>query len=913
MFFFRKYLTTEKKCGIIYNVYINTGKELLPSLYGESEKMNNKNNTAQQGGQKNNRRKKKQSLPVRILKKLIAVIATTLLSLFLVMVITGTIVATALTVYVLDFMDESTSITLQELESGSDTYFYGIQENDDGEEEIVILNRVKTDVQRIPVSIDRVPQHVRNAFVYTEDERFYVHDGVDYKRTLSAFLNMFLHFYDTEQGGSTITQQLIKNITGDREQSPQRKIREIFRAMQLEKTYTKDEILEEYLNYIGFGGPINGIQLASIRYFGKNVEELTVPEAAVLAAIPKSPEYYGPFVETYDDNNKLIVDGKANNKERQQYVLYQLYKNGAITFDEYEKYLNTKLVYTDSDEYLRLHPEDRAEELEQEQTAYSWVVDAMYYEVADFLMEENNIDQAEAIRRINKGGYKIYSTVDDTMQKYVEEKFLDLGNLVNVDSVRRWADIDGDGESEEYLPHVAFVALNYDGSVKALAGDWGEKTTSLSTSYAVQERRQVGSTMKPISTYGLALENDVIHWGTPFRDEPIMKDANGKPWPTNYGNTLSYATHSVYYFLQQSFNTVPAQLCQTLTPEAVYEFCTENLGLKLDEQDKDIAPLALGALTYGVTLENLVNAYLPYGNKGVYNEAHIVTRIEDSNQEVIYENNGNPRQAVSDETAWVMNRLLKNVVENGTGTAARLSNKVVVGKTGTTDNWYDEAFVGLTRDFLAGITVGYKYNNPSLSLPSNFKSAQVWQNIIGEYANTMFEDTPADFDPVETVVEAPMCPYSGDIAGQYCPKGVTGYWKSTNKPVCTGSHGGGLSNGYTSSSSSSSSSNNNSYNNNSYNNNSYNNYNNSYNNNSYSNNTWDSGTGGTWDSGTGGTWDSGTGGTWDSGTGGTWDSGTGGTWDSGTGGTWDSGTGGTWDSGTGGTWDSGTDGEYTGY
>ncbi|MDE5582967.1 MAG: transglycosylase domain-containing protein [Ruminococcus sp.] len=779
--------------------------------------MNNQiaHNTAPQGRQQGNRHKKKPNIFVRILKKLVAVIATTLLSLFLVMIITGTIVATALTVYVLDFMEDSTSVTLQELESGSDTYFYGIQTDEDGDEEIVILNRVKTDVQRIPISIERVPQHVRDAFVYTEDERFYVHEGVDYKRTLSAFLNMFLHFYDTNQGGSTITQQLIKNLTGDDEQSPQRKIREIFSAMQLERSYSKDEILEEYLNYIGFGGPINGIQLASIRYFGKNVDELTVAEAAVLAAIPKSPQYYGPFVETYNDENKLIVDGRANNKERQQYVLYQMYKNGAITFDEYQKYLNAKLVYTDSEEYLRMHPEDRAEELEQEQTAYSWVVDAMYYEVADFLMNEHNIDQSEAIRRINKGGYKIYSTVDDTMQKYVEEKFLDLGNLVNVDSVRRWADIDGDGENEEYLPHVAFVALNYDGSVKALAGDWGEKTTSLSTSYAVQEKRQVGSTMKPVAAYGLALENDIIHWGSTFRDEPIMIDGNGKPWPTNYGNTLSYGTHHVYYFLQQSFNTVPAQLVETMTPEAVWDFCTKKLGMDLVEEDKKIAPLALGALTYGITLEDLVNAYLPYGNQGVFNDAHIVTRIEDSNQDTIYENDGNGKQAVSRETAWVMNRLLKNVVDNGTGTAAKLSNKVVVGKTGTTDNWYDEAFVGMTRDFLAGITVGYKYNHRDLSLPSNFKSAQVWNNIIGEYANTMFPDTGADFDPVDTVIEASMCASSGMIAGKYCSKGITGYWKSTYAPECTGSHSGLITDGYTSSgSSNSSSSNNYSYDNN---------------------------------------------------------------------------------------------------
>ena len=740
--------------------------------------------------------KKKHSLPFLIFKKLIMVIATTLLSLFLVIVITGTIVCSALTVYVLDFMDDSTNITLQELESGSDTYFYGISKDENGREEIVILNRVKTDVQRIPVDIEKLPQYVRDAFVYTEDERFYTHDGVDYKRTFSAFVNMFVHIYDTEQGGSTITQQLIKNLTGDDEHTPQRKIREIFSAMQLEKTYSKDEILEEYLNYIGFGGPINGIQLASIRYFGKNAWELTIPEAAVLAAIPKSPQFYGPFVETYDDDGNLIVDGRANNKERQHYVLGQLYKNGAITFDEYQEYINTKLIYTDSPEYLRLHPEDSAKEMEEEQKAYSWVVDAMYYEVSDFFCNEYNIDQQEAFRRINKGGYKIYSTVDDDMQKYVEERFLDLGNLVYVDSVRRWADLDGDGEAEEYLPHVAFIALNYDGSVKALAGDWGEKTTSLSTSYAVQEPRQVGSTMKPVAAYGLGIETDTIHWGSVFRDAPVTKDANGKPWPTNYGNTLSYAYHNVYYFLQQSFNTVPVQLVEMMTPEAVFDFCTQKLGMKLnDPLDKADAPLALGALTYGITLENLVNAYLPYGNAGIYNDAHIVTKIEDGTQQVIYQNDGNARQAVSDETAWVMNRLLKNVVDNGTGTAARLGNKVVVGKTGTTDNWYDEAFVGLTRDFVSGITVGYKYNNINLCLPSNFKSAQVWYNVIGEYANTQFSDTPADFDPCPTVIQAAMCSATGMIAGPYCPKGITGYWKSTNAPVCNGSHTGIIVNG----------------------------------------------------------------------------------------------------------------------
>ena len=252
------------------------------------------------------KKKKKKNKFLVILKKIGAAIVTTLLSLFLVMIITGTIVSTALTIYVLDFMDESTSVTFATLESGSDTYFYGTEiDEETGEEKLILLNQIKTDIQRIPVSIDKVPQDVRNAFTCTEDERFYLHDGVDYKRTFSAFLNLFLHFYDTEQGGSTITQQLIKKLTGDEEHSFQRKIREIFAAMQLEKTYSKDEILEEYLNYISFGGPINGIQLASTRYFGKDVSDLTIPEAAVLAAIPKSPQYYGPMVETEDEDGKI--------------------------------------------------------------------------------------------------------------------------------------------------------------------------------------------------------------------------------------------------------------------------------------------------------------------------------------------------------------------------------------------------------------------------------------------------------------------------------------------------------------------------------------------------------------------------------------------------------------------------------
>lgn len=752
-----------------------------------------------QAPKKKKKKKKKRNIFLFILKKLCACIATTLLSLFLIIIITGTVVATALTVYVMDFMDDSSSITLAELEAGSNTYFYGKEVNEETgelEDKVLLTLKPPDGIQRIPVDIEKVPQHVRNAFVYTEDERFYLHDGVDYKRTFSAFLNMFIHFYDSEQGGSTITQQLIKNLTGDDEHSPQRKIREIFAAMQLEKTYSKDEILEEYLNYIGFGGPRNGIQVASLHYFGKSVENLTIPEAAVLAAIPKSPEYYGPFVEYYDDAGNLKIDGKANNKIRKEYVLWQMYKNGGITYDEYQEYLNTELLYTDSEEYRKLHPEIDLQELEQEQKAYSWEVDAMIYEAQDYLMELYNIDEAQAWDRLESGGYRIYSTIDKPMQNYLEEKFLDINNIISEGTVRKWIDLDEDGEVEddESLPHIAFTALRYDGSVMATIGNWGEKKDSLITNYACKEPRQIGSTVKPIATYGCGIESDYIHWGSVFRNSPLQHiQVDGHAWPFNYGRAAGDGSANfVFYYLQKSFNTVPAQLADNMGVSTVYKFCTENLGMELHEKDEAHSPLALGALTYGITLENLVNAYLPYGAQGVYNEAHIISKIEDASGQIIVNNTEgrNTRQAVSAESAWVMNRLIKNVVDNGTGTGAKLWNKTVIGKTGTTENWYDLAFVGMTRDFASAVTIGYKQNHPSLTLSSGIQSAAVWNRIIGEYANTMFPDTGVDFDPVDTVITAQMCAATGMIANSYCPKGSTGYWKSSYAPYCDGSHGG---------------------------------------------------------------------------------------------------------------------------
>lgn len=770
---------SHKQTSVNKGTAAHTGKASAPNVRRkkEAETTGNVRRTAPQNARQAVR-KKPENPKVKIAKKIAAVLGTTLLSIFLVVVITGTIVATAMTVYVLEFMDESTDVTMKELENSANTIVYA----NDGDK-LVQLYAVKSEVQRIPVDIEKIPQHVRDAFVCVEDERFYSHEGVDYKRTFAAFANMFMHIYDTKQGGSTITQQLIKNLTGDDDPSPERKIREIFRAMQFEKKYSKDEILENYLNYIGFGGPTNGIQLASIKYFGKDVSELSIAEAASLAAIPKSPETINPFAEYKDENGEWINTGKEANRDRQESVLYRMYENGAISYDQYQEALNEKLIFTDSEEYKKAHPEADVDNLIDEQKATSWVVDTAIKEYAAVLMDEYGIDEDEAIVRINRGGYQIYTTVDMEMQRHVEEKYSDLNNLMDAESNSTWIDEDDDGEYEQIFPESAFIAMDYNGNILSVVGGIGEKKESLAFNRATMATRQPGSCIKPITTYGLALFSDHIHWGSMYKDSPIKLE--GEKWPENYDYVWRGYNMFIFEALRESRNTVPAQLCQELTPQAVFNFATQNLNVDLvditDEGATDIAfaPLTVGALTYGISPQNMVNAYIPYGNGGTYSNAHIVSRVERGDGSVVYENDGNPHEAIDPETAYVMNHLLQEVIKSGTGTAAQLSNKTVAGKTGTSEDWNDLCFVGLTEDFVSGIWIGYDEKN---ELNHGLSSAQVWYNIIGEYANSIESDN--EYPSCDSVIEAPMCSSTGLIAGPYCSSNKTGYWKSSNAPTC---------------------------------------------------------------------------------------------------------------------------------
>jgi penicillin-binding protein 1A len=325
-----------------------------------------------------------------------------------------------------------------------------------------------------------------------------------------------------------------------------------------------------------------------------------------------------------------------------------------------------------------------------------------------------------------------------------------------------------------------------------MAGGIGEKESNLGFNRAVQSERQVGSTMKPVASYGCALYNDKITWSTIFKDKGITVD--GQSWPKNYttsGDSLNWSKSSVYVYdaLRRSLNTIPAQICDELGLETVFAYSTEKLGLDLlapedaadGNGDMTYSALAVGGLYKGISITNLTNAFMVYGNGGYYKKAHVISRIENSaTGEVLLDNTTGKEQVIDEETAYVMNKLLRQVITSGTGKQANLSNKTVCGKTGTTSDFIDITFVGLTEDFVSGIWVGY---DTPYALSPSLSSAQIWNNVIGGYANSL--DTGATYPECSTVIESNFCTSTGLIANSRCPQSSdVGYYKSSNATYC---------------------------------------------------------------------------------------------------------------------------------
>ena len=687
-----------------------------------------------------------------------------ILSVFLVLVITFCLVVGSFIIYVFTFVDDDIQENLYDLKLNSTTTIY-VKNSKTGE--YAEYQRLHGGENRIWVSFDKdraeamdptytgIPFDLAMSFVAIEDERFYAHEGVDWKRTIGAFANMFLHFWDTNQGGSTITQQLVKNLTQDKNQNAMRKIREIMRARKIESSVDKNTILECYLNTVTFANGIGGVEVASNYYFDKSVNELTLAECAALASIVKEPERYRP--DKYPEKNA----------ERRKLVLKKMLTEKYITEEEYQQALKEEITIVASDESIK--------EIETN----NYFVDALIDDVVADLAEKYDCDKSYAEQNFYNGGYKIYCTMDADIQTAIEEVYLDEKNFSTSKTGQK--------------AQSSFTIMDYSGHVVGIVGGAREKTENRGLNRATSSPRSPGSTMKPIASYSLALDNNLITYSSIFKDQPI-KLADGTKWPPNwygyYGGSVTVAKA-----LERSINTVPAQLVETLSMESVFDHLVNDMGISTLERnvnaDLTYSSLALGSCYYGITSLESCAAYSTFGNKGKYCEPTFYTKVTDQKNNIIL--NGEPESsiAMAEDTAVIMNRILRNVVDGsqGTGRAARsyVSKMPIYAKTGTTNENQNCWFVGGTPYYVASCWYGYDQPE-AVSGAYSSSATKIWGKIMGKiHKNLEYKE----FEDSEYVTCRRYCTSTGLIATENCPSTGIGWYKTSQLNSCT-SHKGNV-------------------------------------------------------------------------------------------------------------------------
>ena len=739
--------------------------------------------------------KKKNEKIWRNIGHALTVVGTTISSMMLILVIMLCIVATVVVVYILDFAKtNSFDINLKEAETKFTTMVYAYDE-DRQEIEIKRLANVEN---RVWVNYENISKNIINAVVAKEDQRFWEHQGVDWRRTVFALVQDAFKLPRAGEGGSTITQQLVKNITEDDERTWERKLREIFRAQSLEEHYTKEDILESYLNKIWFGKMIYGVEAASQTYFGKSAAELDIAEAAILSGIIKSPNV-----------NRPNGDLKAC-KENQLVALYAMYEQGYISLKEYEeaKVEQVKfvpVVYGDAFGYIDPRsipeedpddPDDDPDDLPDDDIPYeaykwnegtyevsqNWYTDAAIRQVIEDYAALKGKTFASARDEIYNGGYKIYTNMNIEKQASLEEKYRDPYLVVTSYDKN---------VPEEELIQSSFVLLDYTGTVVALAGGLGEKKGDNCFNRASVAERAPGSTMKPISPYSMGVQNNFIHYSQLIPDKGIPIAGTSKPWPDNYGGGQSGALYIVWNAVRFSRNTVPVRITTQLTPQVLYNHLTQNLGFTtLVESDIDIAPMTLGALSRGVKMTELAAAYQIFGNGGIHYEPKLYSRVLDSKNNVILEQDYYGNQAIDSDTAWVVNRMLYTVVNHtnyaNLGPYAKLPNVEVIGKTGTSNDEKNLLFVGMTPDYVGVVWMGIDNgDNINERLDHRYHS-QIWHDVMVELQDTSEKKV---FAPDPTVLERHYCLDTGLLASNSCVNQDIGYYRASYVPqFCSGDH-----------------------------------------------------------------------------------------------------------------------------
>lgn len=606
------------------------------------------------------------------------------------------------------------------------------------------------------VSYDEIPQDLKDAFVSIEDKRFEKHNGVDWFRTFTAGINYYLNFSDS-YGGSTITQQLIKNVTDKDDYSFQRKIQEIFWALDLETKMDKTEILGMYLNIINLSQGCYGVGAASEYYFSKDVSELTLSECACIAAITNSPTYYDP------------IRNPQNNDKRRMLILKQMLEQGYISEEEYQAAYNDKIEVKVSNTY-------------NSTKINSWYVDMVIEDVMRDLMDKYGYSRTMANLIVYTGGLEIYTVMDKDIQQSLEEYFADEDNFR--------------AKKEGELPQSSAIVIDSrTGDILGVAGAIGEKKGNRLQNFATYTVRPAGSVVKPLSTYAPALENKLITWSDVYDDTPVnfgnynLDPSKGNiiepvPWPRN-ANGVYRGLTNINYAIEHSVNTVTVKVLEELGLDTSFDFLYNKLKMKslisrktlADGRmitDIDYASLALGQFNYGVTVREITAAYSIFSNNGIYNDYRSYYKVVDANGETVLDNSYNGTAVISEENADIMTLMLENVVKKGTATDITLDNYIdCAGKTGTTQNKYDNWYIGYTPYCICGVWMGYEYPKAMSDYQKN-KCVEIWDDVMTEIHDEYIGDEALSFDISENIIECEYCVDSGKLLTNACKKDPRG-------------------------------------------------------------------------------------------------------------------------------------------
>lgn len=661
--------------------------------------------------QKNKKRKKHPKLYITFL---------VLFCIFVAGMLTLIIVGGSMASYMSNFVNGEIAINLDDYKNAQNqtSIMYGYDDNND----VVEVARLHGTENRIWVDYDEMPQNLLKAFICLEDRKFYEHPGVDWVRTIAVMI-----MPDFEgQGASTITQQLIKNLTDDNQATYNRKFSEIIRALNLEKNYSKKDIIEAYLNTVSLGSGCYGVKTAAETYFGKEVSELTLLECATLAGITKAPYTTNP----YADMEKCMT--------RKDRCLLAMFDEGEISEETYNKLLEREPKIKEKGAASANTNEDNSEIL-------SWYEEYVIDEVIADLQDKYEYDYNEAWRKVYYGGLKIYAAVDIDVQNTLEDIYEDRKGFPS--SFR-----DSRGE----LPQSAMTIMDYQGRIVALVGGTGDKTANRTYNRATDYRakRQPGSSIKPLSVYAPAVDLGLVTPSSIILEKALEKENNGKDWPSNFNGDHGSGDYvTVENALVRSLNTVPARILkEQLTIDTSIRYCNDVFHLNLSKNDENLSSLAVGGTNTGVTTLEMAAAFATFGNGGRYYEPYSYYKVTDRNGNVLLDNTENqPEQAIKRETASSMLSMLTKAVtsSSGTGYGSYISRFQTFAKTGTTSDNCDKWYCGGTPHYVTAVWYGFDYRadmRTGSSNPAKTVFSYVFRNLHNSLPSKTFSQTIEDVD-----------------------------------------------------------------------------------------------------------------------------------------------------------------------